>query len=624
MNHNPAKAAAFDEIESFDDLESVGAGKIREKRLKVKNMTIGDNIVFIQRISNGKCIESETTTATAANRTIGDNIVFIQRISNGKCIESETTTATAATVTIQGTKIHATVNSSIVCDFDTLLKENDYQIITNFNVKRNVDSTKLTKHEFKIQFYKKTNVRNCSEFSCNDDGMNFISFKDFVEGKIDQSYSFDVIGRLIQNKDITVLNPNNAPKHILEFQLQDVMGTIIPCILWNDLAIKLHQYIKDHECSTEPIIVLIKMARLSIWNRVTQVSNCFAGSKLLISEDNPHIKAFKDIFETTNLSSNEKTKVELSSNTIVRKPEDYYSQFPLKSIDELYELSEPIGCVVIGKVLKIVNDQGWYYTICSNCNSVVKPLDAQQRDKSYNCENCKKNADVYPRIKIQIRVQDDSGSASFCLFQTEVAKLLGKSVAYLISKIDKGEQITSYPQDLDSIVNRVFVFKLQVSTYNVNNNYHIFTVDKITDDKEVIKSILAKQTKEEESESDTLEKESAEGKNKKSAEKEACETSASGGIKRKNLGPEKSVIEKKAKVEHEDTKDETGFYRTNSYVHIALTGRDILARAKNGTGITVLEYLTDMCSIQIFQCTPNKKGRATSDVTQVSGVGMLV
>ncbi|GJU89363.1 oxoglutarate/iron-dependent dioxygenase [Tanacetum coccineum] len=76
------------------------------------------------------------------------------------------------------------------------------------------------------------------EHSCNDDGINFISFNDFVEAKIDQSYSFDVIGRLIQNKDITVLNPNNAPKHILEFQLQDVTGTIIPCILWNDLAIK--------------------------------------------------------------------------------------------------------------------------------------------------------------------------------------------------------------------------------------------------------------------------------------------------------------------------------------------------------------------------------------------------
>ncbi|GJS55795.1 replication protein A 70 kDa DNA-binding subunit C-like protein [Tanacetum coccineum] len=195
MNHNPAKAAAFDEIESFDDLESVGAG-----------MRI--IITPLQEITPDKGkINIKVKVLSLWNQYYSNN--HSSKLSGIDMILMDE----------QGTKIHATINSSIVCDFDTLLKENDYQIISNFNVKRNVDSTKLTKHEFKIQFYKKTNVRSCSEFSCNDDGMNFISFKDFVEGKIDQSYSFDVIGRLIQNKDITVLNPNNAPKHILEFQL---------------------------------------------------------------------------------------------------------------------------------------------------------------------------------------------------------------------------------------------------------------------------------------------------------------------------------------------------------------------------------------------------------------------
>ena len=41
------------------------------------------------------------------------------------------------------------------------------------------------------------------------------------------------------------------------------------------------------------------------------------------------------------------------------------------------------------------------------------------------------------RIKIHIRVQDETGSPTFCLFPQDVAKLLGKSVGYLISKIDK-------------------------------------------------------------------------------------------------------------------------------------------------------------------------------------------
>ncbi|GJZ97470.1 nucleic acid-binding, OB-fold protein [Tanacetum coccineum] len=140
---------------------------------------------------------------------------------------------------------------------------------------------------------------------------------------------------------------------------------------------------------------------------------------------------------------------------------------------------------------------------------------------------------------------------------------------------EQDEKITSYPHDLDSIVNRVFMFKLQVSTYNVNNNYHIFTVNKLTDDKDVIKSILSKQTKEEESKSHTLEKVSAEGdsrrNNAESHEKSPKdehqdtkertlnlehENSAVGGIKRKNLEPENSDMEKKTKAEHEDTKQQ--------------------------------------------------------------------
>ncbi|PWA62017.1 replication factor-A carboxy-terminal domain protein [Artemisia annua] len=227
---------------------------------------------------------------------------------------------------------------------------------------------------------------------------------------------------------------------------------------------------------------------------VTQVSNCFAGSKLLINEDNPHIKAFRDMFESANVSSTEKGKVELSLNTIVRNLEDYYSQFPLKTIDELYDLSEPTGCVVIGKVLKIVNDHGWYYMLCSNCNSVVKQSENNETERDFNCDNCQKKADLFPRIKIHIRVQDETGSATFCLFQQDVAKLIGKSIGYLISKIDKDEENTSYPSDLESIVSRKFVFKLQVSAYNVNNNYHIFTVNKLTDDKVVMNLIGSKQT----------------------------------------------------------------------------------------------------------------------------------
>ncbi|PWA95093.1 hypothetical protein CTI12_AA052650 [Artemisia annua] len=336
---------------------------------------------------------------------------------------------------LKGTTIHATIRAGFVSDFDKILEENADFMISNFSVKRNVDGTKLTPHQYKLHFLKKTNVRHCENFTCDndDDCLKLLSFHDFNNTTFDTTYAFDVIGRLINNKDITVVNgKNGSNKSSLEFELQDLKGETIRCILWNDLGEKLHKYIKDNENSKEPIIVLIIMAKYSTWNSVTQVSNCFFGTKVLINENIPQITDFKTRFLGTEFATSEDTKIELSTNTVFKNPEESYTKFPVKNIDEL--------------------------------------------------------------IKVQIRVQDETGSASFWLFQPEICKLIGKSPGYLISKAKKDLDNASYPEDLNIMLNKHYVLKVQVSGYNLENNYHIFTANKITDDEDVMKSILAKRT----------------------------------------------------------------------------------------------------------------------------------
>lgn len=112
----------------------------------------------------------------------------------------------------QGTTIHATIRAGFVSDFDKLLEENVDFLISNFSVKRNVDGTKLTSHQYKLHFLKKTNVRHCENFTCDndDDCLKLLSFEDFNNTTFDTTYAFDVIGRLINNKDITVLNGKNG------------------------------------------------------------------------------------------------------------------------------------------------------------------------------------------------------------------------------------------------------------------------------------------------------------------------------------------------------------------------------------------------------------------------------
>ena len=92
----------------------------------------------------------------------------------------------------------------------------------------------------------------------------------------------------------------------------------------------LHEYIKAHATSKDPIIILIVMAKKSMWDgryfdfqfcyarfkkgyhnflshaATAQVSNCFAGTRVLINdESNPHIKELKK-------------KVSLCINVVIR------------------------------------------------------------------------------------------------------------------------------------------------------------------------------------------------------------------------------------------------------------------------------------------------------------------
>ena len=55
----------------------------------------------------------------------------------------------------------------------------------------------------------------------------------------------------------------------------------------------------------------------------------------------------------------------------------------------------------------------------------------------------------------------------------------------------------TYPEDLDTLVGKKCVFKIQVSNYNLNNNYHVFTVNKLTEDESIIKELTKKHLGEE-------------------------------------------------------------------------------------------------------------------------------
>ncbi|KAK7861590.1 hypothetical protein CFP56_000245, partial [Quercus suber] len=83
------------------------------------------------------------------------------------------------------------------------------------------------------------------------------------------------------------------------------------------------------------------------------------------------------------------------------------------------------------KVINIdIDKSGWYFISCEVCRNKVK-----SRDKFLWCDNSnKKVCFPIPRYRIQLKVEDSLGMATFILFDSEAEKLLNISAKDLFNK----------------------------------------------------------------------------------------------------------------------------------------------------------------------------------------------
>ncbi|CAH1450186.1 unnamed protein product [Lactuca virosa] len=83
---------------------------------------------------------------------------------------------------------------------------------------------------------------------------------------------------------------------------------------------------------------------------------------------------------------------------------------------------------------------------------------------------------ICKRVKVVIRVHDETGSASFMLFDRHV------------KDIDQGCHII--PNEFKSLGNRKFVFKVHISKFNIEKNYLSYTFHKLTDDESIVVEVF--------------------------------------------------------------------------------------------------------------------------------------
>ncbi|CAH1440297.1 unnamed protein product [Lactuca virosa] len=115
---------------------------------------------------------------------------------------------------------------------------------------------------------------------------------------------------------------------------------------------------------------------------------------------------------------------QLNTDTIVAKTEDYYLRSPIKNIDDIPDYNEEIGLPIIATVISFDLDEGWYSFYCRDCSKKVSKNDDDSNVEPFNFDGCGGVSDVYGKVRVIIRVQDETGSASFVLFDRHVKDVI--------------------------------------------------------------------------------------------------------------------------------------------------------------------------------------------------------
>ncbi|KAJ0936764.1 putative nucleic acid-binding, replication factor A [Helianthus annuus] len=164
---------------------------------------------------------------------------------------------------------------------------------------------------------------------------------------------------------------------------------------------------------------------------------------------------------------------------------------------------QEMSCVVVATIKIVQEEYGWFYVACRKCfKKVMGKSEYLQNVENVSddilrlhatslvCIRCHTECtSITTKFKVQVRVQDESGSVSFVMFDRDVQKLLGLAASDIRERQVKAND-TGFPHEIFRLVDKKAAFKIDVSEFNLKNDYRVYTVQKTTEDPVIIAELV--------------------------------------------------------------------------------------------------------------------------------------
>ncbi|RYR35260.1 hypothetical protein Ahy_A10g050409 [Arachis hypogaea] len=198
------------------------------------------------------------------------------------------------------------------------------------------------------------------------------------------------------------------------------------------------------------------------------------------------------------LGSKHSTSVDVIGRVVRHSPsEDFLSLTPYAPIHQIKQTLEKSTYVTCGMVINIDRDHAWWYKTCRQCTQGLEALTDQ-----FYCAKCDVYSTIFvPRLVsirvwfcIQVRVVDDSDTATFVLFENSASKFLGLFVADIrTSLLARGYGRDRFPEELNALIGKTLLFKLTIRHDSLNKfQACVITISRICSDPETIALLALK------------------------------------------------------------------------------------------------------------------------------------
>ncbi|XP_021974712.1 uncharacterized protein LOC110869801 [Helianthus annuus] len=365
-------------------------------------------------------------------------------------------------------KIQAGIKSHLIPVFDGQLQEDAVVILSKFGVGKNKDLYKVVVQPYKINFYRCTTVTPVRDSQGVEYGFNFRAYEDILQGEALNALSVDVAGSVICYGDLEIFDRPPKQTKKMNFDIEDLEGKVLWRTVWNDYALQ----IKDSISKIPPyehMMVVIQHGKCKEWKGEYTVQSDKFATRIFLNEEidevdelrRRHILKFGQ-------GSGSTSQTILSSQSVFPLHKEFVTKGVKKHVDEISEIEKEMSCVVVAIIKIVQKEYGWFYVGCRKCFKKVM----SKSEYLQNVENVSNDVLRLPatslvcirrhtectlittKFKVQVRVQDETGSVSFVMFDRDAA------------------------------------FNIDVSEFNLKNDYRVYTVQKTCDDLVIIAELV--------------------------------------------------------------------------------------------------------------------------------------